>query len=834
MKPADWQRVRALFEQWCELPAAERPAHIAASGLDEASRILLDSMLAADAGPALREDVLAQAPAVLATLAADERLGSRVGAWRIDSLLGTGGMGRVYRAHREDGRFEGVAAVKFVAEAAHPDFFLHERQVLARLIHPGIARLLDAGEDDAGRPYLVMEYIAGRAIDSHCEALRLNACERIRLVIAAAQAIAHAHAQWVLHRDLKPANLMVDSAGQIKVLDFGVAKLLDRPSADPAQTSARYYTLRYAAPEQIAAEGTGIGVDLYALAVILYELLTAAHPCDALTGDTPSLAESVLAGRSVPLRRRLARIDAQRARDLGSTRARDLEAVLDKALARRPEARYGSVREFADELQRVLDDRPVLARATGAMALLWRLARRHRVTVAMGGLALIGLIALAVVALWQARVAAGERDLARRETARAEGIAAFLTSLFETAQPARNQGRNVSARELLDRGRERLSADALDPDQRNAVRVAIADSYRALGAYAEAEALLQETLNSVPADDRRIPRWLLQLARVHNFQSRWSEAERVLRQALQHPGADALLRAALQRQLAVSLLNQERTADAEIAARSALTLLRANARAETRDIVDAEMLLATMAYSRNDLAAAHAAYASIVQALRAGSSSDQGGLMTALNNLAAIELRLDRIDEAIAHYEESIAQARARFGASHREVALPLLGLGSALRAAGRLDSAHDALSESVSIYRQWSGASHPETAYASLLLAELQWLQGETAQARSHADGVAEALAAEHAGSAKSCRADLLSLALLPAEATPSASQLAAIPCLMASNSAPGLVLMARWVAWQRGLAPDEDLAALRQAASTLHPRDAALAQAIAAAPQR
>jgi serine/threonine-protein kinase len=828
MSREQWPALRELFDALCGLPAEHRAARIDASGLDAPSRALLMAMLDADGSAALRDDAVAQAPAVVAALADDERRDTRVGAWRIDALIGAGGMGRVYRAHREDGRYEGVAAIKFVAEAANPEFFVHERQVLARLTHPAIARLLDAGEDERGLPYLVMEYVDGVPIDAHCRDTAADARARIACIATAARAIAHAHAQSVLHRDLKPANLLIDRAGQLKVLDFGVAKLLDRPRQDPQHTTARYFTLRYAAPEQIAGEGTSTAVDLYALAVVLYELLTGVHPAATADRAERGVVERVLAGELTPLRRALGR---GRTLDLSAPRLRDLEAVLDKALARAPEARYASAAEFADELQRVLDDRPVLARPPGAAEMAARYARRRPLAVALGALAVVALAVFAGLAVWQGFEAARERDVARREAARAEHIARFLTGLFEGAQPLRNRGKDPSARELLDQGREQLQREAdLEPELRAALRVVIADSYRSLGHYAEAEALLQDALSATAADAPQRAPWLLQLGRVHNFQARWADAERVLRDALTLDAAraDGLLVAGLQRQLAVSLLNQGRAADAEAAALAARAALQALPTAATRERVDTEMLLATLAYGRNDFPAALAAYQGIVAAQRGGSAADQHGLVTALNNLAAIELRIDRIEDAVVHYREAIERARTQYGASNREVALPLLGLGSALRALGEFDAARAALAESRDIYLQWSGADHPETAYARLLLAELTWLEGGAAAARELAAGSADVLAAENPTSTKACRAALLELALLDAGATPSQRQQGAIACLSAETTPAALRLLARHVAARRGDADAAAIAELAREAAQLQPRDAALRAAL------
>ncbi|MBK8287113.1 MAG: tetratricopeptide repeat protein [Ahniella sp.] len=323
----------------------------------------------------------------------------------------------------------------------------------------------------------------------------------------------------------------------------------------------------------------------------------------------------------------------------------------------------------------------------------------------------------------------------------------------------------------------------------------------------------------------------MQLGRVHNFQSRWNDAEHVLRLGLEslRGTADGLLIAGLQRQLAVCLINQERPQDAEAAAQSALAHLNGLQPVPVHEIVDTEMLLATIAYSRGDLPSAQAAYARIVQAQRG--DTEQAGLVTSLNNLAAIELRLDRLDESIAHYRESIALARARYGARNREVALPLVGLGSALRAAGDRESALSALRESQSIYADWAGTAHPETAYASLLLAEMLWLEGDIGAARAALKGVTTVLAADGAQSIKACRARLLELALLDTDDTAADPREDAIACLSTPQAPANLRLMARWVALSRGLG-DDDLETLQREAAALVPRDGALQRAISLLP--
>jgi eukaryotic-like serine/threonine-protein kinase len=444
----------------------------------------------------------------------------------------------------------------------------------------------------------------------------------------------------------------------------------------------------------------------------------------------------------------------------------------------------------------------------------------------------LALLLTATTALWQARNARSERDIAVREAARAEHIAGFLTGLFEAVRPVVNAGTEPSARELLDRAREQLAQDAaMDPPLLASLQLTIADSYRALGHYDEAENLLRSALDAGARngdDDALAARLLMQLGRVHNFQARWTDAERVLHEAMLRAGDRDADIAAIQRQLAVSLINQQRFVEADAAAHQARAALGRIASVEVREIVDAEMLLATIAYARGDLASALTAYQGIVAAQRKGGAPRVTALVTGLNNLAAIEARLDHLDDAQKHYSEAVQLARATYGDNNREAALPLLGLGSAQRALGQTDLALANLSAARSIYRQWSGAAHADSAYASLLYAEMLWLSGRDAQALAALDGVADTLAHPGEHGVKACRTRLLRAALGAPVDSPEGALAAAVACLSAVDVPGNLQLQARFVALRLGqdnaVAADQLLADI----VALSPRDGALQQAI------
>ncbi|MFG6414226.1 protein kinase [Roseateles sp. DC23W] len=467
----DWQRLSALFDELADLPTGEREARLAALQPPELVarlRRMLASLPDEDStvlvGPIGFEAQLAQAlghgPGQEAHAA---QPGDRFGAWCLAELLGEGGMGQVWRAERADGLYQGEAAIKLLREdLAGPGLaarFARERALLGRLTHPGIARLLDAGEQD-GRAFLVLEHVSGKSLSDHVRAQDLNLAARVRLLVEVARAVEHAHAQLIVHRDLKPSNVMVDDTGQTKLLDFGIAGLLDDSGqqADSQLTlvSGRRLTPAYAAPEQILGEPIGVATDIYSLGVMLYELASGRLPFGNRGASRTAVEHAVLHGEARRITRSLGAAEPGGPSESGPGRAADaaraagdLEAVAAKALRRNPAERYASVGAFINDLQRWLNQRPVSVRSED-----WRhrtrLWLRRNAALASGGALVLAALSLGLgVSLWQ-------RNEAQASARQSEEVTRYLTELLASANPDKHGGHIPTIFEVLEKSRADL------------------------------------------------------------------------------------------------------------------------------------------------------------------------------------------------------------------------------------------------------------------------------------------------------------------------------------------------------------------------------------------
>ncbi len=447
--PPDWALVKTLFDQALAQPPAQRGAFIdqadGSADVKRELRSLLAHHEAATLGQVFMVDSAAQALAPGASVLP----GQRLGAWEVVRAIGSGGMGEVFEARRADGQYQGRAAVKLLKRGmdsvAVLQRFALERQALARLAHPHIARLLDAGASPEGLPYFVLEFIDGVAIDQAVRARPLEA--RLQLFLQLADAVAHAHRNLLVHRDLKPGNVLVDAEGQVKLLDFGIAKALDPLEALPGSAGAqgfqdtiagqRPYTPNYASPEQVRGEPVSTATDIYSLGVLLYEMLTGTRPTGRRATTPGEAARSVLEDEPT----RPSRLTASEAVDPQwlATRKRlagDLDNILLKALEKAPERRYASVDALAADVRAFLEDRPVSARAAQPLYLLAKFVQRNRAAVATSAVAALGLGTALVATLLQGRLAA------------ALGVAVLASALVAALLQARSaaNARDAAAR----------------------------------------------------------------------------------------------------------------------------------------------------------------------------------------------------------------------------------------------------------------------------------------------------------------------------------------------------------------------------------------------------
>jgi eukaryotic-like serine/threonine-protein kinase len=513
LSPEQWQRIEAVFHDVLDQPAAERERWLSerTAGDEELHARVAALLCGHESGP------LSEEPTTPAATQAP-RPGESIGPFRIVSLLGTGGMGSVHLGRREGDGFAQDVAIKLIRlgldDATVRHRFLAERRILARLEHPGVARFIDGGITDAGQPWLAMEYVRGTTLLKWADERRLTIPQRIDLFLEVCDAVRHAHAQLVVHRDLKPANILVTDEGRVKLLDFGIARLLDDPAGGSGSAAtAHWLTPEYASPEQIRGDVLGTSSDVYQLGLILYELLTGrrAYHFDSSAPDhvahviaeVEAVRPSATADQAVPARDGGERLDPQcvaSARSTTLVRLRkqlsgDLDTIALHAIAKDPGDRYASVEQLAEDLRRHVLGEPLIARPLSAPARLIRFMRRHAgATLAITTVSLSLLIGLGS-ALVQAGRATRQARIAERERDHAAQLASVLTDMFRAPDPDEAKGRTVTAREVLDRGAERVERDFEgEPATRAALLAEIAQVYQNLGESQRAAELFRRAI----------------------------------------------------------------------------------------------------------------------------------------------------------------------------------------------------------------------------------------------------------------------------------------------------------------------------------------------------
>ena len=492
-----WLKVEPLFATALEMEVSARDAWLA--GLDatqpEAAPILRRMLETHERAERSREMETVPRLAASPGWSSAHAPGARIGPFELVRPLGHGGMGEVWLARQADGRIEREVALKLPALHQQGEVwrerFRRERDILASLEHPNIARLYDAGVTESGQPWLAMEFVAGLSLSDHLSSRSLSLPGRLALFRQVLAAVAHAHRHLVVHRDLKPANILIDGSGQVKLLDFGIAKLVDEAGAPDAsgeltRLGGRVMTLRYAAPEQVAAGAITTATDIYSLGVILHEMVTGLAPYRAVREGRPLTDAMLLAeGATMPSRLALTE-DAARQCGLASPRqlarlvSGDLDAIVLKAMRREPTDRYASVELFDEDIRRHLERRPVKARAGTWRYLAGRFAARHKLPLATAAAVLVTLLAGLVMAERERRVAVAEKARAERHFASVRKLA--NTFIFEVHAKIESLPGSLEAREMLVRtSLEYLDALAAEAGRDPALTYEIAAAYRNIG-----------------------------------------------------------------------------------------------------------------------------------------------------------------------------------------------------------------------------------------------------------------------------------------------------------------------------------------------------------------
>jgi serine/threonine-protein kinase len=656
--------------------------------------------------------------------------GERVGAYRVVRVLGRGGMATVYLAERADGQFEQAVALKVLDIARDFDAlaarFAQERRILARLEHPNIARLIDGGATRTGQPYVVMEYVDGEPIDRYCDRLRLDIEERIRLFADVASAVQYAHGHLIVHRDIKPSNILVSADGEPKLLDFGIAKLLDAENAAPVTRSALHpMTPEFASPEQVRGELLTTASDVYQLGYLLYHLLTGGSPyatdrrnvaaiIQAICSVEPARPSSSILTRTVG--------EADAARDAATARATtperlrrrlsgDLDNILLTALRKDPGRRYPSVVHLSEDLRRHLAGLPVTARSPTLGYRGLKFAGRHRAGVAGALLVSLAVIGGLAATAWQARQTA-------REAMRAAEVRDFLVSLFESVGPDKTLGETVTAKEILDRGAERLDSGLAEiPVLRAEMLGVVGRMYTELGLYREARPLLEEAQATLHSAGQQNTTVLAQsaedLATVFYEQGEYEAAERASREAL-----------AIRRQR-----YREEPGELSMSLLKLGAVLNMRGQAEEAEPLYLEGLDIDRQTGNEELLASHLSDYGVFlfkstrydEALPVGEEAlrlqrklygaEHTLVATSLLNLSAAHVEVGDYETAEKLLRECLAMRRKLLGDQHPYVATALNNLGHLLQKAGRLDEAEDAHRQSLAIRRTALGDSHPEVA---------------------------------------------------------------------------------------------------------------------------
>jgi non-specific serine/threonine protein kinase/serine/threonine-protein kinase len=491
--PEEWSIIRDHFDRLCALPDAEQMPAIDRAGLDPFVAGEVHGLLTAVRRAGMLDAPLSDSADDLSNPYASLDIGTTIDGYTISKLIGRGGMGEVYLAERAGIGFAQRVALKMLRPEAVERMasFDSERALLATLEHPGIARLIDGGIAPDGRPYMVIEYVEGDPITQWCAARDADLDTRLRLFLGVCDAVAHAHARMIIHRDIKPANIMIDGEARARLLDFGLAKLIDAASGERTVTMAML-TPDYAAPEQLMNDETTTATDIYSLGAVLFELLTGSRPWQRSGARLPSMLRRALDDDPpIPSRAAAGNPDAP---VLARRIAGDLDSIILKAMRRVPGQRYPTVAALAADVRAYLALRPVAARSGSSIYLLGRYLRRHRWVAVGAAAALLALIGGTAGILWQARQTAVERDFALVEAARVEAVNRAMLLMFRDAKDMR-QLESISARELVDGTTRRMLQSApTDSPEAASMVVALADLYLILERNDDAKALITGAL----------------------------------------------------------------------------------------------------------------------------------------------------------------------------------------------------------------------------------------------------------------------------------------------------------------------------------------------------
>jgi eukaryotic-like serine/threonine-protein kinase len=689
---------------------------------------------------------------------APKMMGDRIGPYRVLRTLGAGGMGEVYLAERADAQFEQQVAIKVVhggalAVSMHSRLKL-ERQILAQLDHPNIAHLLDGGALPDGSAYLVMEYIDGEAIDVFCDLHCLDINARLKLFQTVCAAVHYAHQNLIVHRDLKPSNILVTGTSVPKLLDFGIAKLLDdrqaaRHTLAVTQADIRIMTPDHASPEQVRGQVITTSSDVYVLGVLLYKLLCGTSPFfissmrlseieRAICEKDPPPPSQMVSADELPESKLIAESRGTSTKRLKRALDGDLDNIVLMAMRKEPERRYGSAEQMASDIQRFLEGKPVIARRDTVSYRTSKFVKRHWLPVSAAAAATFMIIAFSVTTYEQSVRIAAERDRAaqqreraERERAPAEEVSGFLVNLFKLSDPEENRGNQVTARELLDSGAKRLEAGLQNqPETKAALLSTVGAVYDSLGQFKDALPILDEALHlQGPSHDGSHIGTLLEVANARIGTGNLPGAEPPLQDALHISqsefGAKSIESGRTLWALGRLRLQQGRFGEAKDLFVQSLAILQSDDAPQT----DISSLLDDLAkvYTRAqqwDLA--KQTYERALDIDRRVLGDDHPRVAQYLDNLAIVAQNMGDLEQAEILYRDALTRMESAYGERHPETAMTKGNYGLLLQREGRLTEAEPLLRDAVAIRLSLLGPDNYNVGYARVSLAMLLHDKGD------------------------------------------------------------------------------------------------------------
>ena len=760
MDPERWKQVDALFQSALRVSPAERTAFLRQkckgdSVLEDDVQSLLiqhreiDGFLERPAIELAAEQLAASDSEQLRAF--DAEAGQSIGPYRLIEPLGSGGMGEVWRAQQSE-PIRRIVALKLIKPGmdtrAVVARFDSERQALAMMDHPNIARVFDAGATPAGRPYFVMELVPGVPITDYCDRRRLSIKERLALLIQVCEGVQHAHQKAIIHRDLKPSNILVqefDGRPLPKIIDFGLAKAISADSVERSmftELGSLVGTPTYMSPEQAGDPGSSVDTrtDVYSLGVILFELLVGAPPFapQELRQSGPEAMLRRIRDAEAP--RPSTRFAALAAKSVDSAAARsgakgsllrqlrgDLDWITLRALEKDRSRRYGSPSELAVDLRRHLADQPVFAGPPSASYRIEKFVRRHRIGVAVAGFAAAVAVAVAANMIVQARSVARERDRASREAAAAKSVSDFLLGLFAVSDPSQARGNSVTAREILDRGHTQIETQlGGQPEVHARMMDTMGQVYLSLGLYDQAEPLLQKALSTrLGLFGSQHPDTLATMDHLaHNLerQGRYLDSEKLTREVLETRlrtlGPDHFDTLASRHAIIVLAIDKGDYIAAEKLNRQELDLLRRVRGPEHTTTIESMYNLALIMSGQNRNAEAAEMYRQTLDIERRILGPTHPSTLTTMSGLGNSLANLGNYAEALPLLRDALESKRRVFGPEHSETAWSMQTLASALRESGHPAEAESLHRQALEIRHRVLGPEHPETLVSATELA--------------------------------------------------------------------------------------------------------------------